>query len=58
MFLPALVAITISLFVWIDSCLASDTPPIPRTSSLTEAALRDEALYLQEETVVTAIRRE
>lgn len=58
MFLPALVAIAISSFVWIGSCLASDTPPIPRTSSLTEAALRDEALYLREETVVTAIRRE
>lgn len=58
MFLPALVAIAISSFVWIGSCLASDNPPIPRTSSLTEAALRDEALYLQEETVVTAIRRE
>ncbi len=58
MFLPVLVAIAIFLFVWFGSCLASDTPPIPRTSSLTEAALREEALYLQEETVVTAIRRE
>lgn len=38
--------------------MASDISPIPRASSLTEAALRDEALYLREETVVTAIRRE
>lgn len=58
MFLPTLVAIAISPFVWIGSCVASDISPIPRTSSLTEAALREEALYLREETVVTAIRRE
>lgn len=57
MFLPAL-AVAMSLLIWIGSCLASDISPIPRTSSLTEVALREEALYLQEETVVTAIRRE
>lgn len=58
MFRLVLVAITVSLLVWSGSCLASENSPIPRTSSLTEAALREEALYLREETVVTAIRRE
>jgi iron complex outermembrane recepter protein len=52
-----LAAVTLSL-LWSGSCVASDILPIPRTSSLTDTALQEETLYLREETVVTAIRRE
>lgn len=52
-----LAAVTLPL-LWSGSCIASDILPIPRTSSLTDTALQEEALYLREETVVTAIRRE
>lgn len=55
---PALTAIPLSLLIWSGSCPAADPLPIPHTSSLTEAALQEETLYLREETVVTAIRRE
>ncbi|MDH4153521.1 MAG: TonB-dependent receptor [Nitrospira sp.] len=56
---PVLTSIPLSLLIWSGSCLAADPPlSIPRTSSLTEVALQEEALYLKEETVVTAIRRE
>lgn len=52
------IVFAVPLFVGSGSCLASDTPSIPRTSSLVEAALQEEVLYLREETVVTALRRE
>lgn len=53
-----LATILVSLLIWSGLCRASDSPPIPRTSSLANAALQEEALYIREETVVTAIRRE